>query len=97
MLKPKVVVDNKLRGAYAESDLDKGTIRVNVKRHFEKGYKRVNPTVGGDENLASTILHENLHFEHPNASESSVRKMEKSKFKKLSVARKKQLLATLHR
>lgn len=90
-------MDNKLRKAYAESDLKKGTIRVNVKRHFEKGYKRVNATPEGDENLASTILHEKLHFKHPNATEQSVRKMEKSQFKKLSVKRKQQLLATLHR
>ena len=97
MLKPKVVVDNKLRRAYAESDLSKGTIRVNVKRHFQKGYQRKNPTPSGDENLASTILHEKLHFKHPMTREKTIQKMEKSQFKKLSVSRKKQLLATLHR
>ncbi len=87
-------MDNKLRGAYAESDLSKGTIRVNVKRHTQSGYKRINPTKEGNENLGSTIFHEKLHFKHPKATEKSIRKMEKKGYKKLSPKRKKQLLAT---
>lgn len=88
-------MDNKLRGAYAESDLAKGTIRVNVKRHKQAGYKRINPTEEGHENLASTILHEKLHFRHPKAKEMNIRKMEKKGYKKLSPKRKKQLLASI--
>lgn len=88
-------MDNKLRGAYAESDLDKGTIRVNVKRHKQKGYKRINPNKNGDENLGSTMYHEKLHFAHPKAHEKTIRKMEKSGYKKLSPKRKRQLLESL--
>lgn len=92
---PRIVVDNKLRGAYGESDLDKGTIRINKKRHFQKGYKRVNPTPDGHENLASTVQHELLHFRHPKAHEKTIRKMEKSTVRRMSPRRKRQLLATI--
>lgn len=90
-------MDNKLRGAYAESDLDTGLIRVNKKRHFQKDYKRINPTPDGHEDLASTVQHELLHFKHPEAHENTIRKMEKSTMKRMSPKRKKQLLETLRR
>ena len=93
--KIKIVVDNKLKGAYAESDLDTGVVRVNKKRHYEKGYKRINPTKDGHENLTSTIYHERLHFKYPRASESSIRKMEKSGMKTLSKKSKKRLLNSI--
>lgn len=89
------MVDNKLRGAYAESDLDTGLVRVNKKRHFQKGFKRVNPAKDGHEDLASTVQHELLHFKHPKAHEKTIRKMEKSTMKRMSPRRKKQLLAQL--
>ena len=91
----KIVVDNKLKGAYAESDLDTGVIRVNKKRHYEKGFQRINPTKDGHENLTSTIYHERLHFKHPRASERSIRKMEKSGMKTLSKQSKRKLLASV--
>jgi len=91
----KIVVDNKLKGAYAESDLDTGVIRVNKKRHYEKGFQRINPTKDGHENLTSTIYHERLHFKHPRASERSIRKMEKSGMKTLSNRSKRKLLASI--
>lgn len=91
----RVIVDNKLRGAYAESDLNKGTIRVNKKRHFNKKYKRINPTKDGHESLTSTVQHELLHFKHPKATEKEVRKMEKSTMKTMGPKRKKQLLGLL--
>lgn len=90
-----VKIDNKLRGAYAESDLGKGTIRINKKRHFQKGYKRVNPTKDGHENMTSTLAHELLHFTHPKATEKEIRKKEKSTMKRMSPQRKKKLLSYL--
>ena len=90
------MVDNKLKGAYADSDLDTGLVRVNVKKHFQKGFKRINPTPEGNENLTSTIYHELLHFKHPKAKEMNIRKMEKSGVKKLSSKSKRKLLAKLH-
>lgn len=89
---PRVVVDNKLRGAYGESDFDTGVIRVNKKRHFQKGYQRINPTKDGHENLASTVQHELLHFKHPKAHEKTIRKMEKQTIARMPAKRKRQLL-----
>ena len=93
--KPKIIIDNKLRGAYAESDLDKGTIRINKKRHKEKGYQRINPTKNGDENMTSTLKHELLHFKHPGMSERNIRKLEKKDWKTMSSKEKKKLQAKL--
>lgn len=89
------MVDNKLRGAYAESDLDTGLVRVNKKRHSQKGYDRINPNKDGTENLASTVQHELLHFKHPKAHERTIRKKEKASMKRMSSRRKKELLAKL--
>lgn len=93
--KIKIVVDNKLKGAYAESDLNTGVVRINKKRHYQKGYKRINPTKDGHENLTSTIKHEFLHFDHPNAPEGKIRKMEKAAMKKLSPRAKAHLLSKI--
>lgn len=84
-----------MRGAYAESDLDKGTIRINKKRHFNPKYKRINPTKDGHENLTSTVQHELLHFKHPNMTEKDIRKKEKSTMETMTPKRKKQLLGLL--
>lgn len=92
---PRIIVDNKLKGAYAESDLDKRTIKVNVKRHFQKGYKRINPAADGHEKIYSTIAHELLHFKHPNMREMNIRKLEKKTTRRMSSKRKEQLLDKL--
>lgn len=93
---PRIVVDNKLRGAYAESDLDKGTIRVNVKRHYAKGYKRINPAKDGHEKIYSTVAHELLHFKHPTMTEGNIRKLEKKTTRHMSSKKKANLLSKLH-
>ena len=82
-------------GHRAESDLSKGTIRVNKKRHFAKGYQRQNPATDGHEKLYSTIQHEKLHFAHPEMSERNIRKLEKKTTRHMSTKRKKALLAEL--
>ena len=92
--KVSIKVDNKL-DAYGETDLNTNKIRINKKRHSQKGYKRINPTKNGNENLVSTIQHELLHVKHPKAHEKTIRKMEKSSVRKMSPKRKKQLLGYL--
>lgn len=84
----RIVVDNKLRGAYGESDLSKGTIRINKKKHFQKGYTRLNPAKDGHEKLYATVKHEMLHHEHPEKSETTIRKMEKSSIARMSTKQK---------
>lgn len=65
---------------------------MNKKRHTEKGYKRINPTPEGNENLASTVQHELLHFKHPDMKEMNVRKLEKKTVKKMTRTQKERLL-----
>lgn len=91
----RIVVDNKLRGAYGESDLSKGTIRINKKRHFQKGYQRLNPAKDGHEKLYSTVKHEMLHHQHPDKSETAIRKMEKDSTARMSTKQKQALLNKL--
>lgn len=91
----RIVVDNKLKGAYAESDLSTGLIRVNKKKHYDHSLKRITPAPDGHEKLHSTVQHELLHFKHPRAHERTIRKMEKKSVARMSTKRKAQLLAYL--
>lgn len=84
-----------MRGAYGETDLEKGEIRINKKRHFDKKYKMVNPTGDPHKDLASTVNHELLHVKHPKAYERTIRKMEKKAAHHMSAKRKQTLLDLL--
>lgn len=92
----RIIVDNKLKGEYAEADLNKRTIRINKKHHFQKKFKRINPTQDGHENMTSTLHHELLHFKYPYKSEKDIRKKEKSDMKTMSQRKKNKLLAKLY-
>lgn len=92
----RIVVDNKLRGAYGESDLEKGTIRINKKKHSQKGYKRLNPDKQGNEKLHATIKHELLHHKYPEKSETTIRKMEKVAVARMTPKQKKALTDKLN-
>ena len=70
-------IDNKLRGAYGETDLERGVIRINKARHQNKKYKRINPNKDGSEKLYGTIYHEETHAKHPKLTEREVLKREK--------------------
>lgn len=64
--KLKIGVDNKLKGAYGETTIEKGKptiVRINVKKH--KGDKA---------ELADTIKHELMHAQHPKMHEKTVYK-----------------------
>lgn len=64
--KPKVAVDNKLKGSYGETTIQKGKptiIKINVKKHN-----------GNKAELADTIKHELMHAKHPNMHEKTVYK-----------------------
>ena len=72
MKKHKLVVDNKLKGSYGETVLQKGKkpiVKINVKAHGKDMAE-----------LASTIKHELMHVKHPNMTEKEVyKKTRKSK------------------
>lgn len=65
--KKKIIgVDNKMKGSYGETTLQKGKptiIKINVKKHN-----------GNKVELADTIKHELMHAKHPKMSEKAVRK-----------------------
>lgn len=83
-------VNNKLRGAYGETDLDKKVISVNKKKHKSMRTARITPNKDGTENMLTTMVHENIHASHPKMLEKTVRKLEK-KAKKLSKKLKKKV------
>lgn len=74
----KFKTDNKMRGAYGETDYDKKTIRVNKKRHKSAKAQRINKNAQGKESIIDTIVHEKLHAKHPKMHEKTVRTLAKA-------------------
>ena len=86
-----IKTDNRLKGAYAETDLDRGTIKINRKRHRTKPlHKRRYPEI------ADTIYHESLHVQHPKMTEREVRKRTHRAMKRMSKKKKAALYSTQH-
>ena len=83
-VRAKIGVNNKLKGSYGETTIQKGKptrISINVKKH--KGDKR---------QLADTIKHELMHAKHPKMHEKTVyKKMEPE----MSKAEQDKMLAKL--
>lgn len=72
--KPKLSVDNKLKGKYGEATIEKGkpaVVKINVRKHK-----------GNREELADTIKHELMHVKHPKMHEKTVRKAMPEKMSK---------------
>lgn len=67
----KFVEDNKLKGAYGETDTVKKVVRINKKLHKKK-MKYGIPKKDGT--LINTIVHEGLHVKNPKMKEKDVRK-----------------------
>jgi hypothetical protein len=82
-MKFKRMVNNKLRGAYAEIDEKKKTIAINKKRH-KQNVKRYDKNKDGSEKLINTIVHEELHAKHPKMHEKTVYKKAKQNVKIMS-------------
>ena len=82
--KPRVGVDNKMKGSYGETIIQKGkrpVVKINVKKH--KGDKA---------ELADTIKHEMYHAKHPKATEKETYK---AMPKEISRAEQDRLIAKL--
>lgn len=86
-------IDNKLRGAYGETDFENRVIRVNPKKSKERPlYKRpVNKGATKYPDVLATMVHEELHKDNPDATEKDVRKMERTKVKRMSPKEKKRV------
>lgn len=89
----KRIVDNKMRGAYGETDFTKRIIRINKKAHRSKRLGRITPTKKGHESMIHTMAHEELHRKHPKMHERTVRKLEKKVVKKMSYKERGRLRA----
>lgn len=83
-------VDNKMRGAYGETDLAKKHIRINKKISKNRPmYKRpVNKGASKYPDVLGTIVHEEYHKNHPKATERTVRTKERSIVKNLTSKQK---------
>jgi hypothetical protein len=85
-IKYKMGVDNKLKGSYGMTIIEKGktpVVKINVKRHN-----------GNKAELADTIKHELLHVKHPKMTEKEVYKKTKGK---MSAKEQDQMIAKLHK
>ena len=91
-------VDNKLRGAFGETDFDKRTIRINKKKHKEAKKAGKSPYVGLSKKeltLLNTIVHEDMHRKHPRMTEKEVRKKTRAVIERMSTARKQAMYKKL--
>lgn len=84
-------VDDKMRGAYGETDFANRTIRINKKKSKTSPmYKRpVNKGATKYPDVLGTIVHEEFHKNNPNATEKETRKAERRLVKRMSPAQKK--------
>ena len=83
----KRIVDNKMRGAYGETDYKKKTIRINKKAHNKPRYGIAKK----DATLINTIIHEELHKKHPKRHEKTIRKQARKTATHLSTKNKQRL------
>lgn len=76
----RIKKDDRLRGAYGETNYDKKLIRINKKKHRSTNtkLKRYTPNKDGSENLLMTIVHEVNHVVHPNMKERGIEKLAKA-------------------
>jgi hypothetical protein len=89
----KWVTDNKMKGAYGETDFDKKTVKVNKKIHKNKKVKMGIPKKDGT--LLNTIVHEGLHVKHPKMTEKVVRKEARKVVNKMGTKAKKKAYGKL--
>lgn len=92
----KRVVDNKLKDAYGETDVDTKVVKINKKAHKRMDLKRVNPNPNGTESLIDTIVHEEMHVHHPRMHEKTVRKKAKKVVARLSQKQKSKIRSKYH-
>lgn len=90
----RVKYTNKLKGALGETDLEKGTIRINKAAHKRKNTKLYRSAGGHKKRypeLADTKYHEFMHVKHPKMWEKTIRKKTR-KFIKRATKKQKQKL-----
>ena len=89
----KRVVNNKLKSAYGQTNLDTKKVEINKKAHKNMKLERVNKNPNGTESLVDTIVHEEMHAKHPKMHEKTVRKKAKKVVARLSQKQKSKIRA----
>ena len=84
-------VNNKLRGAFGQTDFKNGTVTIEINKKLHKNKKVVTRTPKKDRTLLNSIVHEELHAAHEKMHEDTVRKKARRKVSKLSKKQKKKL------
>lgn len=97
----KFETDNKLRGAFAETDFNKKLVRINKKKHTDpnalKRERRYARNKNGSESILDSLVHEMGHIANPKASEKKVEKQAKKLTKKMSTRIKKRIYARVRK
>lgn len=83
--------NNKMRDAYGETNFATSTIRINKKKSKNSPmYKRpVNKGAKKYPDILGTIVHEEFHKNHPNATEKETRKAERRAVTTMTPAQKR--------
>lgn len=91
----KFKTNNKLRGAYGQTNFDTKVVQINKKKHKDKKAlkkeRRYNTLKDGTESVLDTIAHELGHVANPKAGERKVAKRAKKGIRKLSTRMKRKL------
>lgn len=97
----KYKTDNKMRGAFGETNFNTKTIRINKKKHTDKKLlakeRHYNRNPDGSEKIIDTIVHELEHKRDPKATEKQVVKRAKKKTAKMSTLQKKKIYALFNK
>lgn len=88
-------VNNKMRGAFGETDFDTRTITINKKLHKKANLKKYR-VAKKDKSLLNTIVHELTHKKHPKATERSVVKKTRTALTRMSPKAKKRAYRLFH-
>ena len=93
----KYIRDNKLRGAWGETDYNKKTIRINAKKSKTNPYfkRPVSKRSNKYPDVLGTIVHETLHKNHPQMYEKTVLKQERRRVAKMSKKGKKKMYSKI--
>lgn len=90
--KVKRVVNNKMRGCYGRTTFeDNKPTKIEVSKKAHKDIKKDKSLPKKSRSLIDTIVHEEMHANHPNRHEKTIRKMAPKLVEKLGKLRKQAL------
>lgn len=85
-------MNNKLKGAYGQTSFyNDGSKKIEINKKRHKKIKSDTTIPKKSRTLVDTIVHEEMHAQHPKMHEKTVKKLTPKKVKKLSARTKKKL------